>query len=101
MSFENDSGFEKDRLTMLATSQNLLILASQARWQELAVLQMQWNQLLSAMIEKHGAKLEPIRKILDADSQQLQKIVKASQATLAADFSKMNAQNKSIRKYLK
>lgn len=90
----------KDKLKLLSSSKNLLLLAEQDRFSELQVQQMQWQMLLEEMVAKHGAALEAIRPILQKDADQLQTLLEKKQSNLVQSFSKDLNANKSVRKYV-
>ncbi|QKI89556.1 hypothetical protein [Thiomicrorhabdus xiamenensis] len=90
----------KDKLKLLSSSKNLLLLAEQDRFSELQIQQIQWQTLLEEMVTKHGVALEVIRPILQKDADQLQTLLEKKQANLVQAFSKDLNANKSVRKYV-
>ncbi|MBO1924523.1 hypothetical protein [Thiomicrorhabdus sp. 6S3-12] len=99
-SLTSSEQLRKDKLKLLSSSKNLLLLAEQDRFSELQVQQIQWQMLLEEMVAKHGAELEAIRPILQKDADQLQTLLEKKQAHLVQAFSKDLNANKSVRKYV-
>jgi|GEM_PF-3135483 len=93
--------FQKDKLKLLSFSKNLLQLAEAKKWDELEVLQNQWQSMLDKMISDYGEKLEIIRPMLLDDAEKLSDLLGHSQKDLASDFSNAVKANQSIKKYVK
>ncbi len=97
----NAEQFHKDKLKLLSISKNLVQLAESQSWDELQVLQNQWQPMLEKMISLYGEKLEIIRPSLLEDAEKLQALLSNSQKDLVSDLSNAVKANQSVKKYVK
>ena len=93
--------FEKQKLTLLAHSKNMLNAAQAEDWQRFSELDSSWQTQLESAVDKFGSQLDEIGEQLLEDNQNIQKKIKSTQAKLANELQKNSQSRTSVKQYLK
>lgn len=92
---------ERQKLTLLSHSKNMLMAAETQNWQRFMELDSTWQAQLSNAFNNHGAELDSIGEALLDDNKKIQKCIKKAQSELANDLQKNNQSLSSVKRYLK
>jgi len=92
---------EKQKLTLLSHSKNMLNAAQSEDWQRFSELDSVWQNQLQIAVENYGSQLDSIGEQLLKDNENIQNYVKLAQAKLSNDLQKSSQSHSSVKQYLK
>lgn len=95
------NALEKQKLTLLSHSKNMLNAALSEDWQRFSELDSVWQTQLKAAVDLYGLQLDSIGEQLLNDNETIQKKIKQAQALLASELQKNNQSHTSVKQYLK